>query len=205
VLEVNLSGKSLGDVELLELIERELQRSGVSPRTLIFEVTETAAVANIDLARRFAERLTELGCRFALDDFGAGFDSFYYLKYLPFDYLKIDGEFITNCTRNRTDQLVIQSLISVARGLGKQTIAEFVEDRETELFLRREGVDLAQGYHVARPVPVAEVLCADQPSARVTSSSAIASEEVAAGEGALRTQVTPCATASRKSSTSAPS
>ncbi|MGO9750114.1 MAG: PAS domain S-box protein [Solirubrobacteraceae bacterium] len=158
VLEVNLSGKSLGDSELLELIEHELQRSGVPPSSLIFEVTETAAVANIQTARQFADRLTELGCRFALDDFGAGFDSFYYLKYLPFDYLKIDGEFISNCTGNRTDQLVIESLVSVARGLGKQTIAEFVEDRETELFLSRQGVDLAQGYHIGRPVPLAEIL-----------------------------------------------
>ncbi|MGO9901190.1 MAG: PAS domain S-box protein [Solirubrobacteraceae bacterium] len=158
VLEVNLSGKSLGDGELLELIENELLRSGVPPSSLIFEVTETAAVANIQTARQFADRLTELGCRFALDDFGAGFDGFYHLEHLPFDFLKIDGEFIRNCIRNRTDQLVIESLASVARGLGKQTIAEFVEDRETESFLRRQGVDLAQGYHVGRPVPVAEIL-----------------------------------------------
>ncbi len=158
VLEINLSGKSLGDPELLELIERELQRSGVPPSSLIFEVTETAAVANIQIARQFADRLTELGCRFALDDFGAGFDSFYYLKYLPFDFLKIDGEFVSNCTRNRTDQLVIESLVSVARGLGKRTIAEFVQDDETEAFLRLQGVDLAQGYHIGRPVPVTEVL-----------------------------------------------
>ena len=90
--------------------------TGVPPAALIFEVTETAAVANIQVAREFAERLSNLGCRFALDDFGAGFDSFYYLKYLPFDFLKIDGEFVVNCTRNRTDQLVIESLVSVARG-----------------------------------------------------------------------------------------
>jgi diguanylate cyclase (GGDEF)-like protein/PAS domain S-box-containing protein len=215
-LEVNLSGKSLGDAELLELIERELRRSGIAPSSLIFEVTETVAVANIQIARRFADRITELGCRFALDDFGAGLDSFYYLKYLPFDYLKIDGELVTNCTRNRTDQLVIESLVSIARGLGKQTIAAFVEDRETELFLRRHEVDLAQGYHIGRPVPIAEALNGAgatgaaplsglQPSALATSSSAIASEEVAAGEGALRTQATPPATARRKSSTSEPS
>ena len=99
---------------------------------------------------------TALGCRFALDDFGAGFGGFYYLKHLPFDYLKIDGEFVTGCLNNRTDQLVIEALVSLAHGLNKQTIAEGVEDRETELFLRHRGVDLAQGFHLGRPVPVEE-------------------------------------------------
>ncbi len=184
-LEVNLSGKSLGDAELLGLIERELQRSSVPPSSLIFEVTETAAVANIQIARHFAERVSELGCRFALDDFGAGFDSFYYLKYLPFDYLKIDGEFISNCTGNRTDQLVIESLVSVARGLGKQTIAESVEDRETELFLRGQGVDLAQGYHIGRPVPVAEILSSTRSrAARASVGDSAESLRVSVGDSA---------------------
>ncbi len=159
-VEVNLSGKSLGDERLLAVIEDGLRGSRIPAGSLIFEVTETAAVANIEEARRFADRLTELGCRFALDDFGAGFDSFVYLKYLPFDFLKIDGEFVVNCTRNRTDQLVIESLVSVARGLGKRTIAEFVEDRPTQLFLRDHGVDFAQGYHIGRPVPISEALSA---------------------------------------------
>ena len=106
-LEVNLSGRSLGDPELLEVIEAELGRTGVAPERLIFEVTETAAVANMGAARRFGERLSELGCRFALDDFGAGFGSFYYLKHLPFDFLKIDGEFVCNCCNSYIDWLVI--------------------------------------------------------------------------------------------------
>ena len=154
-LEVNLSGPSLNDSALLHLVEREVARQGVDPRRLIFEVTETAAVANIPLARRFAERLMELGCRFALDDFGAGFGSFYYLKHLPFDYLKIDGEFVAGCLGNRTDQLVIESVVRIARGLGKETIAEFVESAELEEFLRSQGIDYAQGFHVGRPVPIA--------------------------------------------------
>jgi diguanylate cyclase (GGDEF)-like protein/PAS domain S-box-containing protein len=157
-LEVNLSGKSLGDRQLLDLVRRELDRSGIAPGSLIFEVTETAAVANIHQAREFAEQLTELGCRFALDDFGAGFGSFYYLKHIPFDYLKIDGEFITRCLGNRTDQLVIASLVSIARGLNKRTIAERVEDEETLQFLREQGVDFAQGYHVGRPRPFVQAL-----------------------------------------------
>jgi EAL domain-containing protein (putative c-di-GMP-specific phosphodiesterase class I) len=156
-LEINLSGPSLNDTSLMELIETEIARAQIDPRRLIFEITETAAVANIPLARRFAERLTQLGCRFALDDFGAGFGSFYYLKHLPFDYLKIDGEFVSSCLGNRTDQLVIEAVVRIARGLGKETIAEFVSDEQLERFVRSQGVDHAQGFHVGRPVPVAQL------------------------------------------------
>ena len=154
-LEVNLSGPSLNDTSLLRVIEESVARHHVDPRRLIFEVTETAAVANIPLARRFAERLMALGCRFALDDFGAGFGSFYYLKHLPFDYLKIDGEFVAGCLANRTDQLVIEAVVRIAQGLGKETIAEFVETPELEAFLREQGIDHAQGYHIGRPGPIA--------------------------------------------------
>jgi len=153
-LEVNLSGPSLNDSELLALIEAQVKLRGIDPRRLIFEITETAAVANIPLARRFAERLMQLGCRFALDDFGAGFGSFYYLKHLPFDYLKIDGEFVSGCLGSRTDQLIIESVVRIARGLGKETIAEFVSDPQLERFLRSQGVDHAQGFHIGRPMPV---------------------------------------------------
>jgi len=156
-LEVNLFGPSMNDTALLHLIEAEIARANVDPRRLIFEITETAAVANIPLARRFAERLTQLGCRFALDDFGSGFGSFYYLKHLPFDYLKIDGEFVSGCMTNRTDQLVIEAVVRIARGLGKETVAEFVSDGAIERFVREQGVDHAQGFHVGRPVPVAEL------------------------------------------------
>ncbi|HTW11542.1 MAG TPA: PAS domain S-box protein [Solirubrobacteraceae bacterium] len=155
-LEINVSGKSLGSQHFIETIESELRRSQIDPGRLIFEITETAAITNIALARTFAERMQGLGCRFALDDFGAGFGSFFYLKHISFDYLKIDGEFVSGCLHNRTDQLVIESLVAIARGLNKQTIAEYVEDRATELFLRHTGVDLAQGYHIGRPVSLAE-------------------------------------------------
>jgi diguanylate cyclase (GGDEF)-like protein/PAS domain S-box-containing protein len=156
-LEINLSGLSLSDAGLLSIIETAVAQGRVDPRRLIFEITETAAVSNIPLARRFAERLTQLGCRFALDDFGAGFGSFYYLKHLPFDYLKIDGEFVSGCLGNRTDQLVIEAVVRIARGLGKETVAEFVSDPQLEQFVRSQGVDLAQGFHVGRPVPVADI------------------------------------------------
>ena len=99
----------------------------------------------------------QLGCRFALDDFGSGFGSFYYLKHLPFDFLKIDGEFVSGCLTSHTDQLVIQAVVRIARGLGKQTIAEFVSSPELESFMREQGVDYAQGFEVGRPVAIAEL------------------------------------------------
>jgi diguanylate cyclase (GGDEF)-like protein/PAS domain S-box-containing protein len=154
VLEVNLSGLSIGDPPLLALISRELERTGVPPRSLIFEVTETAAVLNMPRAGRFARDLTRLGCRFALDDFGAGYGSFYYLKHLPFDFLKIDGEFVKNCSTSKTDRLLIKAVVDIAAGMGKRTVAEFVGDDETTRLLTRLGVDYGQGFHLGRPAPI---------------------------------------------------
>ena len=155
-LEVNLSGKSITDPEVPELISRELGSAGADPRGLCLEVTETTAIVNIDRAKQFARSLSELGCEFALDDFGAGFASFYYLKHLRFDYLKIDGEFIKDIASNPTDQLVVRSLVQIAQGLGKRTIAEFVSDQEGLELLRRYGVDYAQGFYVGRPSAIPE-------------------------------------------------
>jgi len=168
IFELNLSAKSLGEPELLADIARWLETTGVDPARLVFEVTETAAIINVDRARQFARGLSDLGCGFALDDFGAGFASFYYLKHLPFDYLKIDGEFVEQLVANPTNRLVVQSVVAIARGLGKRTIAEYVGDRETLELLRGYGVDFAQGFHLGRPVPVAEIAVA----ARVAGGSA---------------------------------
>jgi diguanylate cyclase (GGDEF)-like protein/PAS domain S-box-containing protein len=156
--EVNLSGHTIGDEGLLELVERRLRETGVPPDRLIFEITETAAVANIARAAAFAERLSQLGCKFALDDFGAGFGSFYYLKHLPFDYLKIDGEYVRHCASNQTDRLLISAVVQIARGMGKRTIAEFVTNQETVDVLTRLGVDYGQGFHLGRPAPLREHL-----------------------------------------------
>jgi EAL domain-containing protein (putative c-di-GMP-specific phosphodiesterase class I) len=153
--EVNISGRSAGDPDLLALIEGELRTHEVEPSQVIFEITETTAVANIPRAQEFAHRLEALGCRFALDDFGAAFASFYYLKHLPFDYLKIDGEFVRGCVADRTDQLVIQAVVDIARGLGKRTVAEMVGDEETLDLVRNLGVDFVQGFHIGRPAPLA--------------------------------------------------
>ena len=133
-------------------------RREVPPSRLVLEITETAAVANIAQAREFAARLEALGCRFALDDFGAGFGSFYYLKHLPFDFLKIDGEFIREACSTPTDQLIIAAVVQIAAGLGKHTIAEFVADAPTLDLVESFGVDFAQGFHVGKPVPAGDLL-----------------------------------------------
>ena len=162
VLNVNLSGKSIGDQKLAALIEEALTGSGIDPAQLVFELTETAAISNIEEAKTFATRLHARGCRFALDDFGAGFGSFYYLKSLPFDYLKIDGDFIRGLAASPMNQLLVSAIVSIARGMGKKTVAEFVADQETVVLLRTLGVDLAQGYHVGMPRPISEALRTDR-------------------------------------------
>jgi EAL domain-containing protein (putative c-di-GMP-specific phosphodiesterase class I) len=136
----------MGDARFPEEVRQQLTASGIDPASLIFEVTETAAVADIDQARRFAQSLSKVGCRFALDDFGSGYASFYYLKHLPISYLKIDGEFVRELPSSRTDQL--------CEGLGIKTIAEFVTDQQTMDMVRDLGVDFAQGYHLGKPAPV---------------------------------------------------
>jgi diguanylate cyclase (GGDEF)-like protein/PAS domain S-box-containing protein len=158
VLHVNLSGKSIGDLKVTALIEATLAEEGIDPTCLVFELTETAAIANIEEAKNFTQRLRTRGCRFALDDFGAGFGSFFYLKALPFDYLKIDGEFIRGIAASSMDRLVVEAIVGIARGTGKKTIAEFVGDEDTARLLERSGVDYAQGYHIGKPRPLEQLL-----------------------------------------------
>jgi diguanylate cyclase (GGDEF)-like protein/PAS domain S-box-containing protein len=148
---VNLSAKAFADDQLATLIEEELERTGIDPASLTFEITETAAISDVHQAARLIERLRALGCRFAIDDFGVGFSSFYYLKHLPIDELKIDGSFIRNLSSDSVDQHLVRAIVEVARGLGKQTVAEFVEDSATLQILREIGVDFAQGYYIGRP------------------------------------------------------
>ncbi len=166
-LEVNLSGRSVDDRELPVLIQEELGKTSVNPDNLILEITETTLISNMADARSFAEMLTRVGCRFALDDFGAGFGSYYYLKHLPLHYLKIDGDFIRNLPTSMTDQLMVKAMVQVAKGLGMKTVAEFVGSDETLVFLREYGVDYAQGFHIGKPTPVAEVWPADVAAAAV--------------------------------------
>jgi diguanylate cyclase (GGDEF)-like protein/PAS domain S-box-containing protein len=163
VLSVNLSGKSISDPKFAPLVERALDESAIDPARLIFELTETAAIGNFEQARAFSARLRDRGCQLALDDFGAGFGSFYYLKNFPFDYIKIDGGFIRTLTSNPMDQLVVRAIVTIARGLGKKTVAEFVAEAETTSLLRDLGVDCAQGYYIGEPRPAMEVLQTSSP------------------------------------------
>lgn len=155
-LHVNLSGNSITDANVLEFIERSLDLSDAHPGAITFEITETAAIRNFETAAAFADRLTEFGCSIAIDDYGVGFGPFYYLKHLPFDLIKIDGDFIRDLPRNDADQLTVKAIVEIARGLGKQTIAEFVEEQSTVELLRELGVDMAQGFHLGKPIAVAE-------------------------------------------------
>jgi EAL domain-containing protein (putative c-di-GMP-specific phosphodiesterase class I) len=152
-IAVNVSALSVTDPTMLAYIDRRLQWHGVEPSQLVIEITETAAISDMDSARIFCAGVLALGCELALDDFGAGFGSFQYLKHLPFSYLKIDGDFIRRLPVSRTDQLVVRALAGVVRGMGAQTIAEFVGDETTIGMLRSYGVDYAQGFAVGRPQP----------------------------------------------------
>jgi diguanylate cyclase (GGDEF)-like protein/PAS domain S-box-containing protein len=155
-LHVNLSGSSITDASVLEYIERSFDTSDAFPGAITFEITETAAVRNFETAAAFADRLSEFGSQIAIDDYGVGFGPFYYLKHLPFDLIKIDGDFIRDLPRNDADQLTVRAIVDIARGLGKQTIAEAVEEPTTVELLRDLGVDMAQGFHLGKPIAITE-------------------------------------------------
>lgn len=158
-LHVNLSARTFQAQEWWTLLNRLLDASGVDPTGLVFEITETAAVTDLKDARALMDKVREKGCRFALDDFGVGFSSFNYVKELPVDLVKIDGAFIVHLTERPDSQLVVKALVDVARGFGKQTVAEFVDSAETLEMLKSLNVDYAQGYHIGKPLPEQEMPC----------------------------------------------
>lgn len=160
---INLSGASIGDDRFLEFVREQLQSSNVPHESICFEITETAAIANLDKATYFIQEMKALGCRFSLDDFGAGMSSFAYLKHLPVDYLKIDGVFVKDMADNPIDRAMVEAINNVGHVMGKQTIAEFVDDERVMHALREIGVDFAQGYGVARPRPFAARLNLAEP------------------------------------------
>ena len=150
---INLSGRAFEDKELLPMIQGILDNTGLEPTSLTFEITETAAIANIAAAKNFIVKLKDMGCQFALDDFGTGFCSFAYLKNLPVDKLKIDGAFVQSLDTSKVDRAMVQSMNQIAHALGKQTIAEFVQNEKTLNLLRGYGVDFAQGHYLGKPLP----------------------------------------------------
>lgn len=159
ICAINLSGQSLCDDDTLATIKREIARHDhLLPRQICFEITETAAITNLAKAVRFIEELRGMDFRIALDDFGSGVSSFGYLKNLPVDFIKIDGMFVRDLLNSRLDSIITRSINDVAHEMGKRTIAEFAESEPIILALRRLGVDYAQGYGVARPVPLHTLL-----------------------------------------------
>ena len=155
---INLSGQSLGDDEILAFIEEEIVQSGVPASCICFEVTESAAVGNLAKAQAFLERLHELGCSIALDDFGAGLSSFASLKNFKVDLLKIDGSFIRDITENRISESMVAAITQVAKVMELETIAEYVENDKTRDLLKELGVDYAQGHVSGKPVPLEQAL-----------------------------------------------
>lgn len=150
-LAINLSSVAFQDESLLPMIKQKLEMTFVRAERIIFEITETAAVNNFKQTRSMIHQIRALGCHFALDDFGAGFCSFNYLKRFPVDHVKIDGQFIQNLTNDETDQMLVRSMHQIAKKMGKKTIAEFVECPKTIEFLKEIGVNYGQGYIFGKP------------------------------------------------------
>jgi EAL domain-containing protein (putative c-di-GMP-specific phosphodiesterase class I) len=153
-LFVNLSGASIGNDELLSFIEENILIRGVEASRLGFEITETIAVKDFVRADRWIRQLRKKGCRFALDDFGIGFSSFSYLQYLSVDYVKIDGSYVHDLDRNYKNRALVQAMNTVARSLGKEVIAEFVENESILRILEGDKINHAQGNFVGEPAPV---------------------------------------------------
>ncbi len=170
---INISGQSVADLEFREFAGRAIRDSGVPPSMLAFEITETAAVTNLERASRFIDDCRELGVQIALDDFGAGAASFGYLKELKADVLKIDGQFVKDLLSSPLDESAVRCFTDVARVLGMKTVAEHVEDAATSSRLYEMGVNMAQGYYHHRPVKLSSVLPA--PRARTGGLSRAAS------------------------------
>ncbi|MDX1455767.1 MAG: EAL domain-containing protein [Gammaproteobacteria bacterium] len=161
---INLSGQSISNPEFQRYLESRLDQYRVPASKICFEITESAAMADLNQAVRFARRLKERGCRFALDDFGIGMSSFAYLRNLPFDILKIDGTFVTGMKTQPLDKLIVESVSRAAWLLGKQSVAEFVETNDLLHEVRTMGIEYAQGYAIERPRPLAERLAASERS-----------------------------------------
>jgi diguanylate cyclase (GGDEF)-like protein len=154
---INLSGLSFSDETMLKFITKQFNRWFIPPEKVCFEITETAAIANLSDAATFIQALKKHGCRFSLDDFGSGLSSFAYLKNLPVDYIKIDGQFVKDILEDKVDLAMVRSINEVGHVMQKKTVAEFVENKDILAVLNQLGVDYAQGYGIGKPVPLAEL------------------------------------------------
>ena len=156
-IAINLSAQAFKDDNLVPIILENLKESGVNPKRITFELTESASLFNLQITQRVIAELHKLGCSFSVDDFGSGFSSFAYLKDLPADYIKLDGSFIQNLHRDKIDQTLVKSMIQVIQALGKKAVAEYVENEAILDILKTMGIDLVQGYHIGHPLPIEEL------------------------------------------------
>ena len=153
-VEINVSGRSVSDPNLVSYISHAIEHAGADPTTIVFEITETTLASDEVAARAFVEGLHNLGCKVALDDFGTGYGGFTYLKQLPIDFLKIDIEFVRDLRSSSASRHVVEAIVNLAGGFALKTVGEGVEDQETLDLLRELGVDYAQGFHIGRPAPL---------------------------------------------------
>ena len=168
MLAINLSGQSLSDERFLDFVVDQLHQNSIPPENICFEITETAAIANLTHVKRFISVLKSMGCRFALDDFGSGLSSFAYLKNLQVDYLKIDGRFVRDSASDPVDYAMVKIIRQIGDVMDIRTIAKHVEQKGVLTKLKELGVDYAQGFEIAEPVPLEECM-AILPEKRMSS------------------------------------
>jgi EAL domain-containing protein (putative c-di-GMP-specific phosphodiesterase class I) len=157
-ISINLSGHSVANAQFMPILIALIDESNIDASKICFEVTETTAISNLSAANTFISALKDLGCRFALDDFGSGLSSFGYLKNLPVDYLKIDGMFVKDMIDDPIDKAMVKSINDIGHVMGMKTIAEFVENKAIMEQLNEIGVDYAQGYGIGKPEPFNDVI-----------------------------------------------
>ena len=167
---INLSGQSFANPGFQAFIMDEIRESGVPPRNICFEITETVAISHIDDAVNFMSSLRKFGCRFSLDDFGAGLSSFGYLKVLPVDYLKIDGSFVREVTTDKISRSMVEAICQIGKTMNLSIVGEFVGDEETQDVLRSIGVDYAQGFSIGKPMPLDDILTSLEHEANAESA-----------------------------------
>jgi EAL domain-containing protein (putative c-di-GMP-specific phosphodiesterase class I) len=177
VFTINLSGQSLSDPEFPHFLVDLVRNSGVNPRVFCFEITESAAIANLTKAEDLMRRLRAMGCEFALDDFGTGLSSLAYLRSLPVDMLKIDGSFVRDILKDPRAESMVQAIAHLSRSMNLVTVAEYVETDEIRLRVATLGVDYGQGFAIARPVPLSETVL----ELAMYSSAALHPAEAASG------------------------
>jgi diguanylate cyclase (GGDEF)-like protein/PAS domain S-box-containing protein len=156
-IAINLSAQAFKDENLVPTILENLQETGVDPKRITFELTESASLFNLHITQRVIAQLHKLGCSFSVDDFGSGFSSFAYLKDLPADYIKLDGSFIQNLHCDQIDQTLVKSMIQVIQALGKKAVAEYVENEAILNILKDMNIDFVQGFYIGHPLPVEKI------------------------------------------------